>query len=69
MTLFVALVGVGTFGFIAYDYVVHESRIAELLDRYRPLGSVIEDAANRYELERMHRDLDAARSYRERDAA
>jgi hypothetical protein len=69
MTLFVALVGVGTFGFIAYDYVVHESRIAELLARYRPLGSVTEDAANRYELERMHRDLDAVRSYRERDAA
>ncbi|MFI9537093.1 hypothetical protein ACIG56_28090 [Nocardia fusca] len=69
MTLFVALVGVGTFGFIAYDYVVHESRIAELLDRYRPLGSVTEDATNRYEFERMYRDLDAVRSYRERDAA
>ncbi|MET8799311.1 hypothetical protein ABZV91_23250 [Nocardia sp. NPDC004568] len=69
MTLFVALVGVGTFGFIAYDYVVHESRIAELLERYRPLGSVTEDAANRYDLERMYRDLEAARSYRERDAA
>ncbi|MEV0105817.1 hypothetical protein AB0H42_05675 [Nocardia sp. NPDC050799] len=69
MTLFVALVGVGTFSFIAYDYVVHESRIAELLDRYRPLGSVTEDAANRYEFERLYRDLDAVRSYRERDAA
>ncbi|MEU1525128.1 hypothetical protein ABZ413_23305 [Nocardia rhamnosiphila] len=69
MTLFVALVGVGTFGFIAYDYVVHESRIAELLDRYQPIGPVTEDAASRYELERMYRDLDAARSYRERDAA
>lgn len=69
MTLFVALVGVGTFGFIAYDYVVHESRIAELLDRYRPLGSITETTTNRYELERLYRDLDAARSYRERDAA
>ncbi|WP_157106055.1 hypothetical protein [Nocardia sienata] len=69
MTLFVALVGVGTFGFIAYDYLVHESRIGELLEHYRPLGSVTEDAADRYDLERMYRDLDAARSYRERDAA
>ncbi|MGW0006760.1 hypothetical protein [Nocardia grenadensis] len=69
MTLFVALVGVGTFGFIAYDYVVHESRIAELLGRYRPLGSATEEATNSYELERIYRDLDAARSYRERDAA
>ena len=69
MTLFVALVGVGTFGFIAYDYIVHESRIAEMLERYRPLGSVADDPANRYDLERMHRDLEAVRSYRERDAA
>ena len=69
MTLFVALVGVGTFGFIAYDYLVHESRIGELLERYRPLGSVTEGAANRYVVERMYRVLDAARSYREQDAA
>ena len=69
MTLFVALVGVGTFGFITYDYVVHESRIAEMLERYRPLSSVADSSANRYDLERMRRDLDAVRSYRERDAA
>ncbi|NUS95010.1 MAG: hypothetical protein HOQ36_21795, partial [Nocardia sp.] len=66
MTLFVALVGVGTFGFITYDYIVHESRLGEMLERYRPLGSVADDAANRYDLERMHRDLEAVRSYRER---
>lgn len=65
MTLFVALVGVGTFGFFAYHYVVHESRIPELLEKYRPLGSVLDDSAGRYDTERGYRDLRAARSYHE----
>ncbi|WP_328389157.1 hypothetical protein [Nocardia sp. NBC_00416] len=69
MTLFAALVGVGTFSFFAYEYAVHETRIPELLERYRPLGSVTEDSVARYDMERRYRDLDAVRSYRERDAA
>lgn len=63
MTLFVALVGVGTFAFFAYQYVVNESRLPELLEKYRPIGSVRDDSASRYEIERGYRDLRAARSY------
>lgn len=70
MTFFVALVGVGTFAFIAYNYVAHESRIGELLGRlHRPISSATEYTVNHSDLERMYRDLDAARSHRERDAA
>ncbi|MFI1463722.1 hypothetical protein [Nocardia carnea] len=65
MTLFVALVGVGTFVYFAYQYLVTESRIPELLERYRPLGSVTDRSATRYDTERGYRDLNAARSHRE----
>ncbi|WP_459548370.1 hypothetical protein [Nocardia sp. X0981] len=64
MTLFVALVGVGTFGFFAYHYVVNESRLPELLEKYRPIGSVQDDSASRYDLERDYRNLSAAGSRR-----
>lgn len=65
MTLLAALVGVGTFGFFAYQYLVTESRLPELLERYRPLGSITDDSLSRYEFERGYRDLDAARSHEE----
>lgn len=65
MTLFVALVGVGTFVYFAYQYLVTESRIPELLERYRPLGSVTDGSATRFDTERGYRDLNAARSHRE----
>ncbi|MFD4403930.1 hypothetical protein ACFWPH_14350 [Nocardia sp. NPDC058499] len=65
MTLFVALVGVGTFVYLAYQYLVTESRLPELLERYRPLGSVTEESLTRYDAERGYRDLNAARSHRE----
>ncbi|MEU4316855.1 hypothetical protein [Nocardia sp. NPDC024068] len=67
MTLLVTLVGVGTFAFFAYQYLVTESRIPELLERYRPLGSVTDDSRTRYDTEREYRDLDAARAHRGRD--
>ncbi|MFI5714625.1 hypothetical protein [Nocardia sp. NPDC051750] len=62
MTFFVALVGVGTFCFFAYRYLVTESLLPELLERYRPLGSILDDSVSRYDIERGFRDLDAARS-------
>lgn len=62
MTLFVALVGVGTFVFFAHEYLTTESRIPELLERYRPLSSIKDDSVTRYETERAYRDLHAARS-------
>ncbi|MEU1985063.1 hypothetical protein [Nocardia sp. NPDC019395] len=64
MTLFVALVGVGTSWFFAYRYLVSESRLPELLDRHRPLGSIMDDSVTRYDTERGYRDLDAARTHR-----
>ncbi|WP_280414831.1 hypothetical protein [Nocardia carnea] len=68
MTLFVALVGVGTFVYFAHQYLVTESRLPELLERYRPLGSVTEESLTRYDAERGYRDLNAARSHREASA-
>ncbi|WP_280400369.1 hypothetical protein [Nocardia carnea] len=67
MTLLAALVGVGTFSFLAYQYLVTESRLPELLERYRPLGSITDDSLSRYDLERGYRDLDAAWSHGEPD--
>lgn len=55
-----ALVGVGTFTFFAHQYLVTESRLPELLDRYRPLGSVADGSANRYDTERGYRDRNAS---------
>ncbi|MGI5222568.1 hypothetical protein [Nocardia sp. CA-290969] len=67
MTLFAALIGVGAFSFFAYEYLVTESRLPELLERYRPLGSITDDSLSRYDLERGYRDLDAARSHEHLD--
>lgn len=65
MTLFMALVGVGTFAFFAYHYLVNESRLPELLEKYRPIGSFPDDSVSRYDIERGYRDLRAARSHHE----
>ncbi|MBF6352451.1 MULTISPECIES: hypothetical protein [Nocardia] len=65
MTLLMALVGVGTFAFFAHQYLVTESRLPELLERYRPLGSVMDGSVTRYDTEREYRDLNAAQSHRE----
>ncbi|ONM49506.1 hypothetical protein [Nocardia donostiensis] len=56
MTLLVAFVAIAVFTIITYNYL-QESRLPELLERYRPRGPVATDSAPESSDQRRHLDL------------
>ncbi|WP_040792902.1 hypothetical protein [Nocardia paucivorans] len=64
MTFLVTLVALAVFTTFAY-YYLRESRIPELIERYRPREPIEAAAESYYDEIRRYRDLSAAKRYAE----